>query len=58
MPPGVIREVVFERADGPTDDRVDDDYRVKYRSSPYLVPMIRKRARAATVRVTPRGCNG
>ncbi len=33
---------------------VDDAYRTKYRSSPYLSPMIGRRARSATVRVMPR----
>jgi hypothetical protein len=36
------------------NDRVDDAYRAKYGSSPYLSPMIGARARPATVKVMPR----
>ena len=46
-------DVAFEPVDGPINDRIDDAYRAKYRASPYLAPMIG--ARAATVKVTPRG---
>ena len=35
-------------------DRIDEAYRAKYRSSPYLKPMIGTRARSATVRIMPR----
>ena len=48
-------KVTFELVDGPINDRIDDAYRAKYRTSPYLAPMIGARARSATVRVTPRG---
>ena len=51
---GVTREVTFQPVEGPLNDRIDDAYRAKYSSSPYLGPMIGARARAATVRVTPR----
>jgi hypothetical protein len=55
---GMIKEVSFEPVDGQgidrINDRIDDAYRAKYRGSPYLDPMIGKRARAATVRVMPR----
>ena len=58
---GMTREVAFEPVDGPDKgrigDRIDDAYRAKYRSSPYLVPMIGKRARSATVRIIPREPN-
>jgi len=39
-----------------TDDLhiIDEAYRVKYRGSPYLEPMIGGRARSATVKVLPR----
>jgi hypothetical protein len=51
-------EVGFEAVDGPGNDglqdRIDEAYRVKYKGSPYLDPMISKRARSATVRITPR----
>ena len=51
---GMTKEVSFERVDGPIKDRVDDAYRVKYRGSSYLSPMIAARARSATVKVVPR----
>src|SRR3974377_426128 len=37
---GMRKEVVFERVDGPINDRVDEAYRAKYNGSPYLGPMI------------------
>jgi hypothetical protein len=51
---GITKEVNFEPADGPINDRIDEAYRTKYKGSPYLKPMISERARAATVKVTPR----
>jgi hypothetical protein len=51
---GVTREVAFEPADGPVNDQIDEAYRVKYRGSPYLGPMIGARARSATVEVISR----
>ncbi|MGH7002228.1 MAG: DUF2255 family protein [Stellaceae bacterium] len=51
----MTKEVGFERVDGPINDRIDDAYREKYRSSQYLDPMIGARARAATIKITPRG---
>ena len=50
---GMTKEVRFEPTEGAINDRVDAAYRTKYRSSPYLAPMIGERARAATVKVTP-----
>jgi len=52
---GLTREVAFAPVAGPINDRIDEAYRTKYRGSPYLEPMIGARARAATVKVTPRG---
>jgi hypothetical protein len=52
---GMTREVTFEPAHGPINDLIDDAYRAKYRGSPYLSPMIEAGARAATLRVVPRG---
>ena len=51
---GITKEVTFEPVDGPVNDRIDDAYRAKYESSPYLGPMIGARARSATVKITPR----
>lgn len=51
---GMTKEVVFETVDGPINDRIDDAYRVKYKGSAYLNPMIGKRARTATIKIVPR----
>jgi hypothetical protein len=51
---GMMKEVSFESVEGPINDHIDDAYRAKYQSSPYLRPMIGPRARSATVRVMPR----
>jgi hypothetical protein len=51
---GMTKEVTFEPATGSINDRIDDAYRAKYGNSPYLSPMIGARARAATIKVTPR----
>lgn len=55
---GMTREVSFEPVDGPINDRIDDAYRAKYRDNQYLDPMIGPRARAATVKITPRDAGG
>ena len=51
---GMTREVSFEPATGAINDRIDDAYRAKYKSSPYLKPIIGAHARSATVKVVPR----
>jgi hypothetical protein len=51
---GMTKDVAFEPLDGPVNDRINDAYRAKYRGSLYLDLMIGARARAATVRITPR----
>jgi hypothetical protein len=51
---GLTKDVTFEAASGDINERVDNAYRAKYKRSPYLEPMVGARARAATVRVTPR----
>jgi hypothetical protein len=53
----MICDVRFEPANRPVIDRVDDAYRAKYAGSSYLNAMIGQRARAATVRITPRNKN-
>lgn len=54
----MTKEVSFEPLDETgldgIGDRIDEAYRAKYRGSPYLDPMIGKRARSATVRIVPR----
>jgi hypothetical protein len=52
---GLTKEVAFAPVDGTINDRIDDAYRAKYRSSPYLDPMIGARARDATIKIMPRG---
>jgi hypothetical protein len=55
---GMSTDVAFEPVNAPAggalDDRIDDAYRAKYAGSPYLAPMVGARARAATVRISPR----
>jgi hypothetical protein len=51
---GMTKEVTFEGVDGPLNDQIDDAYRVKYRGSPYLAPMIGAGARSATIKIVPR----
>ena len=54
---GLTKEVAFKPVDADINDRIDEAYRVKYRGSPYLNPMIGAHARAATVRIIPRDPN-
>ena len=49
----VTLDVNFEAVHGAVNDAIDSAYRIKYKGSPYLQPMIGLRARAATVRVLP-----
>lgn len=51
---GMTREVAFEPAEGPLNDRIDEAYRTKYAKSEYLASMVSARARAATIRITPK----
>ena len=50
---GITKQVVFEPVSGAINDRIDDADRAKYKTSPYLTPMIAADARAATVRIRP-----
>lgn len=50
---GMTKEVQFERVSGDINDVIDEAYRKKYNSSPYLSPMISSRARTATVKIVP-----
>lgn len=50
---GRTSHVTFQAVTGSINDRIDDAYRAKYATSPYLKPMIGARARAATVRIIP-----
>lgn len=51
---GRVWDVAFTPAEGAINDRIDEAYRLKYGTSPYLSAMTGSRARAATVRITPR----
>lgn len=48
---GMEKKVRFEPVVGPVNDKIDQAYRDKYSSSPYLGSMISDRAKAATVQV-------
>jgi hypothetical protein len=50
---GMTKDVAFEPVDDSINDRIDDAYRAKYETSPYLPPMISKRSRSATVKIEP-----
>jgi hypothetical protein len=51
---GITKEVTFEPVKNSINDRIDEAYRAKYKTSPYLPPMIGERARSATVQIVPR----
>ncbi|MEZ5103045.1 MAG: DUF2255 family protein [Draconibacterium sp.] len=48
---GIVKDVHFEPISGNINEKIDEAYRKKYSSSPYLKSMISERAKAATVRV-------
>lgn len=50
---GMTKEVAFEPVEGVVNEQIDNAYRTKYKGSPYLKPMIGKRARSATIRIAP-----
>ena len=50
---GKKQNVSFARADDALAARIDEAYKEKYASSPYLSPMIANKARAATVVILP-----
>ena len=50
---GMTKDVTFEPVDERIHDRIDDAYRAKYKTSPYLPPMIGKRSCSATVKIEP-----
>lgn len=52
---GETIRVTFKPVDGDgINDGIDAVYQAKYSASQYLSPMLGARARAATVRITPR----
>jgi hypothetical protein len=50
---GMTKEVRFEIVQGDIINAIDQAYKKKYASSPYLSPMISDRAQSATVKITP-----
>lgn len=50
---GKTYEVQFEQVEGEINHRIDEAYKKKYSSSPYLSPMIGERAKAATIKIIP-----
>ncbi len=48
---GMEKKVQFEAVTGNINEKIDNAYRKKYSSSPYLNSMISEQAKAATVRV-------
>jgi hypothetical protein len=48
---GMTKEVRFEPVHGDINNAVDEAYKKKYSSSPYLPPMVNNRARAATMKI-------
>ena len=55
---GMTRDVTFARANEALSFRIDDAYKAKYGTSPYLASMIGDRARAATVEILPKLTKG
>jgi hypothetical protein len=52
---GTTSNVVFEPvSDGALNDAIDNAYRTKYATSPYLKAMVAASARSATIRIAPR----
>lgn len=51
---GKTFEVSFETIERNINDKIDEAYKKKYSSSPYLTAMISERARKATVKIIPR----
>lgn len=54
----MTKDVVFEPLSRSINDRIDEAYRSKYRTSPYLQAMIGERARSATVEILPIASDG
>ena len=52
---GMTKLVRFDPVEGQINDRIDEAYRASTARAPISKPMIGARARAATVRITPRG---
>lgn len=48
---GMIWDVLFEPVEGALNNRIDEVYRTKYKTSSYLSSMISDQSKAATVRI-------
>ncbi|MFS0560431.1 DUF2255 family protein [Terribacillus sp. 179-K 1B1 HS] len=51
---GMTKEVILETVEVSINDKIDEAYKAKYNSSPYLGPMIATKTRAATIKILPR----
>lgn len=51
---GMVWDVVFETVSGSINQLIDEAYRKKYKSSPYLNAMISQQARTATIKIVPK----
>ena len=51
---GMTKEVTFEQVESDVNNLIDSAYEKKYEGSPYLKPMIKDRARSATIKVKPK----
>jgi len=49
---GVTRQVAFDAVEGDINSKIDQAYRAKYSSSPYLDSMIGARAKNATIEIS------
>lgn len=48
---GMTKDVGFEQVIDGINNQIDEAYRIKYKDSPYLSPMIGTKARSATIKV-------
>jgi hypothetical protein len=51
---GMTKSVSLAPIDAPVNDLIDAAYREKYAASPYLAAMVNARARAATIKISPK----
>ena len=52
---GKTYEVRFEPVHGAVNDDIDEAYKVKYKSSKYLRPMVAEGPRSATIKIVKKG---
>ncbi|WP_353719870.1 DUF2255 family protein [Dyadobacter sp. 676] len=48
---GMVEDVIFENVPSDLDNAIDEAYKAKYSSSPYLPPMISEGPKRATIRI-------